>query len=409
LIKLPTFVLLSEASMILRSLRRLVVALTVPALVFAVASAADQPALKIGIIFTFSGGGPPIGKALDAAIGAYQATHGDTVAGRKVVFVRRDDGGVAPELAKREATELIVNEKVDALYGFMLSPNAIAVGSISTEAKKPVFITNAATSGILAPNPYMARFSFTEAQVAAPLGQWAAKHDIKTAYGVFLDYGSGHEAMDAFAKAFTANGGTMLGTVAVPMSNMNYAAYIQRVKDAHPNAVFAFVGPQAGGEPFMKSYEDGGCAAAGIKLLATNDLVLDENLPVFGDGIIGAITSANYSSSLDTPVNKAFIKAYEAAYGSPQLPDFSAVAAYDALDALYHAVQAQHGNFDPDKTMELLKGMKIASPRGPIMIDPQTRDIVQNIYIQRTEKRGNGYVNVPFDTIPMVKPPVVSQ
>lgn len=389
--------------MYLRSLRRLVVALVLPVLAFGAASAADQPPLKIGVIFTFSGGGPPIGKALDAAIAAYQTTHGDSVAGRKIVFVRRDDGGVAPELAKRLATELIVNENVDALYGFMFSPNAIAAGSVSTQAKKPVFITNAATSGILAPNPYMARFSFTEAQVAAPLGQWAAAHGIKTVYGVFLDYGSGHEAMDAFAKAFTAGGGTMLGTVAVPMSNMNYAAYIQRVKDAHPNAVFAFVGPQAGGEPFMKAYEDGGCAAAGIKLLATNDLVLDENMPAFGDGIIGAITSANYSSSMDTPVNKAFVKAYEAAYGAPQLPDFSAVAAYDALDAIYHAVAAQHGGFDPDKTMELIKGLKLASPRGPIVIDPLTRDIVQNIYIQRTEKHGSSYVNVPIDTIPMVK------
>ena len=394
--------------MLVRKLRRFVIALILPALVFAVASAADQQPLKIGVIFTFSGGGPPIGKALDAAIAAYQSLHGDTVAGRKIVFVRRDDGGVAPELSKRLATELIVNEKVDALYGFMFSPNAIAAGSVSTEAKKPVFITNAATSGILAPNPYMARFSFTEAQVAAPLGQWAAKQGIKTVYGVFLDYNSGHEAMDAFAKAFSAGGGTIVGTVAVPLSNMNYAAYIQRVKDAHPNAVFAFVGPQAGGLPFMKAYQDAGCAAAGIKLLATNDLVLDENLPAFGDGIIGAITSANYSSAAETPVNKAFVKAYATAYGSAQLPDFSAVAAYDALDAIYQAVRAQHGNFDPDKTMSLIKGMKLNSPRGPITIDAQTRDIVQNIYIQRTEKRGNAYVNVPIDTIPMVKASVAT-
>jgi branched-chain amino acid transport system substrate-binding protein len=388
----------------MRSLHRCAVAVAAAVLTLcAVASAADQPPIRIGIIYRFSGGGPPMGKSLDAAIAAYQALHGDTVAGRKVEFIRRDDGGVAPDVARRLAQELIVGQKVDALYGLLFTPNAIAVGSVSTAAKMPVFVTNAATSELLPNNPYMVRFSLTETQVAAPLAQWAAKNGIKTAYTIYLDYGAGHEANDAFKRAFTAGGGKIVGEIAAPLSTETYDPYAQRIKDAKPDAVFAFVGPVNGGHGFVKAYGDAGLAAAGIKLLATNDLTTGWNLPQLGDNAIGIISASNYASSFDTPVNNAFVKAFQAAYGAPYQPDFEAAAAYDAVDAIYRVVKAQNGKLDPDKTMELVKGMKIDSPRGPILIDPATRGIVQNIYILRTEKHNGTYVNVKIATIPMVK------
>jgi branched-chain amino acid transport system substrate-binding protein len=388
----------------MRSVRQF--ALTIAALavaVCAVASAADQPPIRIGIIYRFSGGGPPMGKSLDAAIGAYQALHGDTVAGRKIEFIRRDDGGVAPDVARRLAQELIVGEKVDALFGLLFTPNAIAVGSVSTAAKMPVFVTNAATSELLPTNPYMVRFSLTETQVAAPLAQWAARNGIKTVYSIFLDYGAGHEANEAFKRAFIANGGKIVGEIAAPLTTETYDPYVQRIKEARPDAVFAFVGPVNGGHGFVKAYADEGLAATGIKMLATNDLTTGWNLPQLGDAAIGIISASNYTSSLDTPVNIAFVKAFQTAYGGPYQPDFEAAAAFDAVDAIYRVVKAQNGKLDPDKTMALVKGMKTDSPRGPILIDPQTRGIVQNIYIFRTEKHDGTYVNVKIATFPMVK------
>jgi branched-chain amino acid transport system substrate-binding protein len=343
----------------------------------AAAPAADQTPLRIGIIYRFSGGGPPMGKSLDAAIAAYQNTHGDSVAGRKVEFIRRDDGGVAPDVARRLAQELIVGERVDALFGLLFTPNAIAVGSVSTQSKMPVFVTNAATSELLPNNPYMVRFSLTETQVAAPLALWAARNGIKTVYSIYLDYGAGHEANDAFQKTFTANGGKIVGEIAAPLTTATYDPYVQRIKEAKPDAVFAFVGPVNGGHGFMKAQ--------------------------LGDAIVGAISASNYASSFDTPVNVSFVKAYQAAYGAPVQPDFEAAAAYDAVDAIYRVARVQNGKLDPDKTIELLRGMKFDSPRGPIEIDPATRGIVQNIYILRTDKKNDGYVNTKIATIPMVK------
>jgi branched-chain amino acid transport system substrate-binding protein len=372
-------------------------------MVSAVASAADQPPIRIGIIYRYSGGGPPMGKSLDAAIAAYQAIHGDSVAGRKIEFIRRDDGGVAPDVARRLAQELIVGEKVDALYGLLFTPNAIAVGSVSTAAKMPVFVTNAATSELLPPNPYMVRFSLTETQVAAPLAVYAAKNGIKTVYTIFLDYGAGQEANEAFKRAFTANGGKIVGEIAAPLTAQDYVPYAQRIKDAKPDAVFAMVGPVNGGQGWVKAYQDVGLAAAGIKFLATNDLTTGWNLPLLGDAAVGIVSASNYTSSFDTPANRTFVKAYQTAFGSAFQPDFEAVAAYDAVDAIYRVVKAENGKLDPDKTMELLRGMKFDSPRGPFYIDPQTRGAVQNIYIFRTEKINGANVNVKIATLPMIK------
>jgi branched-chain amino acid transport system substrate-binding protein len=387
-----------------RAFYLLVVVVSLGALVaFVQPTAAQQAPLRIGVVFTFSGP-TPIGKSFNSAVAAFQKKFGDTVAGRKIEILRRDDTGPAPDVARRLATDLVATEKVDLLAGLVFTPNAIAVGAVSTQTKKPLFITNAATSGILAKNPYTVRFSFTEAQLAVPLAKWALKNGIKSAYGIYLDYGPGAEANTAFGQAFTAGGGSMLGAVAVPLTALDFSAYVQRLRDAKPDAVFAFVGAQNGGVPFMRAFDQSGLGKAGMRVLATGDLTVEANLAGLGDSVAGVVSASNYSAQINTPVNRDFTRLYMAESGG-DVPDFFGVAAYDGMTALYKIIAAQNGAIDPDKTMELVRGMKLDSPRGPIEIDPVTRDVVQNVYILRTEKRRGKMQNTVIDTYLHVKDP----
>jgi branched-chain amino acid transport system substrate-binding protein len=374
------------------------------ALLITGAAGADAPPLKIGLVATLSGNFTQAGKTGDAAIAAFFKEHGDTVAGRKVIVIKRDDGGNAPDTAKRLAQELIVSEHVDFLMGLVYSPNAKAVGDVSTSAKKPTFITNAAANGILEPNPYMARFSYTEGQLTTPLAQWALKSNIKSVYTIVLDYATGIDAAGGFSSVFTGGGGKVLGEVRVPINAQDYAPYVQRIKDAHPQAIFAFLSVSAA--PFLKAWDAAGGPASGIKILATGDLTNETMLPAYGDAALGVITSMNYAASHNSPLNKQLTRDMRAADPSLDGPDFASVATYDVMQAIYKVVEAQKGNVDPDKTMQLVRGLKIESPRGPITIDPQTRDIVQNIYIRRVEKVDGKYQNTEIATYPNVRDPI---
>ena len=313
------------------------------------AAGADAPPLKIGFVATLSGAFTQSGKAADAAIAAFFKEHGDTVAGRKVVIIKRDDGGNAPENARRLAQELVVSEQVDFLMGIVYSTNALAVGDVSTKAKKPTFITNAAANGILEPNPYMARFSYTLGELTTPLAQWALKNNIKTAYIICLDYSAGLDAASGFQSAFTGGG---------------------------------------------------------AKILATGDLTSETMLPSLADTALGAITAMNYSATHNSALNRQLARDMHAADNSIDAPDFASVATYDALQAIYKTVEAQKGNVEPDKTMQLVRGLKFESPRGPIEIDARTRDIVQNIYIRRVEKVDGKYQNTEIATYPQVHDPL---
>jgi len=381
-----------------------VLAAAVVAFAIARAAGADQPPLRIGLVSTLSGNFTQAGKSTDAAIAAFFKEHGDTVAGRKVVIIKRDDGGNAPDTAKRLAQELIVSEHVDFLMGLVFSPNAKAVGDVSTSAKKPTFITNAASNGILEPNPYMARFSYTEGELTTPLAQWALKNGIKNAYSIVLDYATGIDAAAGFASAFSAGGGTVVGDVRVPLTAQDYAPYVQRIKDAHPQAIFAFL--TVSGPAFLKAWDAAGGPATGAKILATGDLTSENTLPAFGDAALGMITSMNYAASHRSPLNAQLTRDMLAADPSLTGPDFGSVATYDVLQAIYQVVAAQNGNVDPDKTMQLVRGMKIDSPRGPISIDPQTRDVVQTIYIRRVEKIDGKYQNTEIASYPNVHDPL---
>jgi branched-chain amino acid transport system substrate-binding protein len=379
--------------------------LAVASLLPCAAPAADPTPLKVGIVFSFSGGdNVEQGKEFDAAIAAYQKEHGDVVAGRKIVFVKRDDGGIAPETARRLTQELIVQEHVELLLGTSFTPNALAMEQVSTAAKVPFIIVNAATSGIMAKAPYTTRLGFTQGQITDAFGRWAAKTQGNTAYLLFQDYGPGIDAGTTFAKAFSAAGGTVLGESRIPVDNKDFTAYIQRAKDAKPKILYAFINATGGGIEFLKAVKASGIDKT-TKVLVNGALVNEAILPAEGTDALGVISTSDYTSTHDSPLNRQFVRDFKAAYGGDQNPSFIAVAAYDACAALYKLVEAQHGIIDPDKTMDAVKALKFESPRGPVAIDPATRDIVLNAYFMRTERHNGVLGNYEFDTIPMVKDP----
>jgi len=364
------------------------------------------PPINVGIVFSYSGGdNVEQGKEFDAAVGAYVKEHGDTVAGRKIVFIKRDDGGIAPDVARRLTQELIVQDQVSLIVGTSYTPNALAMSQVSTQAKVPFFIVNASTSGILAKAPYTARFGFTQAQITDAFGKWAAKTQGQTAYLLYQDYGPGIDAGQTFAKAFTAAGGTILGEARVPVENRDFTAYVQRAKDAKPKILYAFVNATGGGIEFLKAIKDSGIEKAGTKVLVNGALVNEAILPAEGDSALGVYSTSDYTSTHDSALNRQFVRDFKAAYGADQAPSFIAVAAYDAINAAYKVIEAQHGTIDPDKTMALVEALKFESPRGPIAIDPATRDIILNAYFMRAERRNGTLGNYEFETTPMVKDP----
>jgi branched-chain amino acid transport system substrate-binding protein len=369
------------------------------------APAAAGP-IKIGMIAAFSGPFADIGKQMQGGIKAYFKQHGDTVAGRKIEILLRDTTGPAAEVAKRLAQELVVQEKVDFLVGFGLTPEALAVAPIATESKTPMIIMNAATSIITTKSPYIVRFSMTLPQVSAPLGEWAAKNGIKKVATLVADYGPGHDAEAAFTKTFTAGGGQVVDSVRSPLANPEFAAYTQRIKDKRPDAVFVFVPAGEQSVAVMKSFQERGLTKAGIKLIATGDLLDDHMLPTIGDVALGTISTFHYSIAHDSPENKAFLAAYRDANGAEAgLPNFMSVAAYDGMAAIFEVARQLEGKLDADKAMEILKKMSFTSPRGPISIDPETRDIVQNVYLRRVEKVDGELRSVELSEFPNMKDP----
>jgi branched-chain amino acid transport system substrate-binding protein len=367
-------------------------------------SGATAESIKVGVIAAFSGPFADYGKNIEAGMRTYLKMHGDTYAGRKVEILARDTTGPSPDVAKRLAQELLTREKVDFLAGFGLTPNAMAVAPIATQAKKPMIVMNAASSAITAKSPYVARFSMTLPQVAAPMADWATKNGIKKVYVLVADYAPGIDSEEAFKKAFTAKGGEIVDSVRVPLKNPEFAPFLQRIKDVKPEAVFIFLPAGEQGIAFMKAFNERGLGEAGIKLIATGDLTDDHVLMAMGEPTLGVITTHHYSASHDSPENKAFVKAY-GELNRGKRPNFMAVGGFDGMAAIAEVVKKLGGTIDGDKAMEVLKGLELTSPRGTIKIDPETRDIVQTVYVRRVEKVGTELYNVEFDEIPGVKDP----
>lgn len=369
------------------------------------AAQAAEP-LRIGLIATYSGPYADYGRQFDAGVALYLKEHGGKIAGRTVEIVKKDTAGPAPDAAKRIAQELIVRDKVSVLTGLDFSPNAYAVGAVAAQAKVPVVVMNAASSGITTSSPYVARVSFTVQQMADPMARWMLKNNIKEAYTVVADYASGTDAETAFKKAFTEGGGKVVGEVRTPMNNPDFSAYVQRIKDAKPQAVFFFFPSGVMPPAFLKVWKERGMEEAGIKLFATGEATDDSYLQATGDVALGLVTAHHYSYAHKSAKNEKFVKDFVAEFGTQLRPSYFAITAYDAMTAIELAYKKAGAEASGDKVMEALKGVAFESPRGPIEIDPATRDIVQTVYIRKVEKTKDGQlVNVEFDKFDRVKDP----
>jgi branched-chain amino acid transport system substrate-binding protein len=371
------------------------------ALAFAAVSGfAAAQTVKIGIITTYSGPTAGQGDQLDKGYKLYLKLNGSKLPpGVKVEPIYRDDTGANPDAAKRLGQELIARDHVQFLTGVVWTPNAASIAPLTAEAKVPFVSANAAGVSIPRLSPYFARVSFTLWQSSYPLGQWAAKK-FKRAYTVVSDFAPGHEAEEAFTKGFKEAGGEIVGSARVPLANTDFIPYMQRVKDAKPDVIFAFnpAGKQATAQ--MKAYADLDLNKAGIKYIGTGDITTDEELQNMGDAALGVMTVHHYSAAADRPANKAFVAAYKKEYGEKLNPGFMAVGAWDAMDMIFHAIREQKGKIDPDKTMQIFKNYKNPnSPRGPIQIDPETRDIMQNEYLREVRKVGGQLANIELETV----------
>jgi len=371
----------------------------------AIAGTASADTVKVGMITTLSGPNASLGQQMDQAIKLYIKMHEKDIAPHKVEIVLRDDTGPAPDVARRLAQELITRDRVNLLAGVVFTPNAHAIAPLATEAKMPLIIMNAGTSVTTTLSPYFARVSFTLWQSSFPMGQWASQAGIKSVYTAVTDYGPGHDAEAAFIKGFTEFGGKIVGSVRMPLANPDFVPFIQRAKDANPEAVFTFIPAGRQATAFMKAFGERGMREAGIRLIGPGDITTDEELPNMGDVPLGVVTVHHYSAAHDSPTNRAFQEAWKKEYGQNSVPGFMAVGAWDGMAAIFNLVKQLNGKIDGDKVMAILKGWRHESPRGPIMIDPDTRDIVQNEYVRRVEKLGNALANIEIGTIPMVKDP----
>eukprot|EP01037_Dinobryon_pediforme_P022965 gene22965-24283_t len=361
--------------------------------------AAAEDTVKIGLILPMSGQQASTGIQSLAGAKLWIAQHGDKVAGKKVELIVKDDAGVADQ-TKRMAQELIVNDKVAFLGGFGLTPLALAVSPLITQAKVPAVIFTAATSVITETSPYFVRAGRTMSQITNPIAEWAAKNNIKTVVTLVSDYGPGLDAEKFFKARFEESGGKVLDSLRAPLASPEFAPFLQKAKDDKPDALFLFV-PSGQGATLMKQVNDRGFKEANIKVIATGDVTDDDLLPKMTDDVLGMITGYDYSADHDSPANKEFVAAFQKA--NPDLrPNMMAVAAYDGLGYMYKALENTNGDTAGPKLMDAMKGLSMDSPRGPIKIDPDTRETIANQYIRKVEKKNGQLWNVEFATVPAV-------
>jgi branched-chain amino acid transport system substrate-binding protein len=374
------------------------------ALIAVAPSVQAQGTIKIGMINVYSGQFADAGIQMDNGAKTYMQQHGDTIAGKKIEIIRKDAGGPAPDVAKRLAQELIVRDKVDILAGFLLTPNALAASDVSAEAKKFMVIMNAATSVIITKSPYSVRSSVTLPQVAHTFGDWAAKKaGIKKSYTMVTDYGPGHDFERAFTRGFTSGGGEIIGSVRFPVANPDFSAFVQRAKDLSPESIMIFIPGGAQPAALGKAMAERGIDLNKTKVLGSGETTAEQALKSMGDSALGIITAWHYEYTDKNPKNVAFVKAFNDMH--KRNPDFFSSGGYDGMHVIYEALKKTNGDPDGAKLIAAAKGMKWDSIRGPMSIDPETRDVVQTIYIRKVEKVGGELINVPFDKIENVKDP----
>jgi branched-chain amino acid transport system substrate-binding protein len=360
-----------------------------------------QDKFKIGLILPMTGPFASTGKQIEAAAKLYIAQNGDMVAGKKVELIVKDDTS-APDVTKRIAQEMVINDKVSVLAGFGLTPLALATAPIATQSKTPLVVMAAATSSITEASPFIIRTSFTLPQAAVGLADWAPKNNIKKVVTLVSDYGPGIDAEKYFKDRFTFNGGQVIDSLRVPMRNPDFAPFLQKVRDAKPDAVYVFV-PSGAGAALMKQFAERGMDKAGIRLIGTGDVTDDDILNGMGDVAMGVTTSHHYSASHNSAVNKKFVEAFSKANAGLR-PNFMAVGGYDGMRVIYEAAKATKGA-GGQALLDAMKGQVFESPRGPMFIDAQTRDVVHNIYIRKVERVNGQLYNQEFETIKDVKDP----
>src|SRR5690349_1921512 len=321
---------------------------------------AQQP-LKIGLILPYTGQFTDASGQIDDAIKLYVKQHGDVVAGRKIEIIRRDDGA-SPDVAKRMARELTVNDQVDILAGFAITPEALAFGA------------------------------------------WVYKNGTRKVYTLVSDYAPGHDAEGAFSRAFKDAGGEIVGSLRVPLANPDFSAFVQRIKDANPEAIYIFVPGGAQPAALAKAMVERGMDTSKIKILGQGEITEENAIRGMGDAALGIITAFQYDYNHDSKLNRDYVAAFNAEY--KRNPDFFATCGYDGMHVIYEALKKTGGKSDGDALVEAAKGLKWESPRGPVSIDPDTRDMIQTVYFRKVEKVGGALKNVEFEKIENVRDPV---
>jgi branched-chain amino acid transport system substrate-binding protein len=360
-----------------------------------------QEIVKIGLPMPLTGVLATVGRQAVAGARLYIAQHGDIVAGRKVQLIVRDDTSV-PDVSKRIAQEMIVNDKV-AIIGGGLTPNVLAIAAIVSERKIATVVMVSGTSIVTERSPYFVRTSWTHAQQASVLATWAAKNGAKRVTIIVSDWAPGAEASDVFTEFFTKAGGEIVETIKVPLANPDFAPFLQRARDTRPDTLFVSV-PVGQAAVLAKQFVERGLDKSGIKLIGSGDITDDDELPGMSDTMIGTVTAGFYSAYHPSATNKAYVAAFKKA--NPNMrPNFISVSGYDGMHLIYEALKKTGGKTDGDSLIGAMKGMAWESPRGPISIDPETRDIIQNIYIRNVEKKNGQLYNVEFATFEAVKDP----
>jgi branched-chain amino acid transport system substrate-binding protein len=376
-----------------------------PALILALGTAASAQTIKIGVINTSSGPDAQQGDMLQRGIDLYYKLHAKDIPGVTIELVKKDDTGLNPDVAKRLATELVTRDQVNLITGFVWSPNFMAVAPVATQSKVPMISLNAAALPAVGMSPFMVRTSFTLTQQAYPLGKWAAKQGYKKAYTAVTDYAPGNEGAGAFAKSFTEAGGQVIGSVKFPAppNTPDFAPFLQRVKDAKPDVLYIFVPAGAQATSVMHAAQDLDLKGAGVTILSTEDLDPDEELPNIGAIGAGLVTSGIYDSDATRPANKTFVAEYYKMYGPKLAPDFETADAWNGMKMIFDMIKATKGKFTGEEAMNYFKDYKDqSSPKGPWMIDPATRQIVQNVYMRRLEMQNGKLVDIEFDNLGMM-------
>lgn len=382
--------------------------LAIAALAATIAGAAEAQTVKVGVVVPFSGANADLGHQMDKAFDLYVKLHAQDIAPYKVELIKRDEGPPTGAVAKTVTTELITNDKVQIVTGYSFSPSAIALAPVLTQAKVPMLIANAGTAWITNLSPYIVRLSFSMWHPAFPMGAYAYnKIGCKTVAMAYTDFPPGKDSTEAFKTGFEKAGDKIVDSIPMgsPVQVPDFTPFFQKIKDEHPDCMYVFIPSGAHAAGVMKAYGELGMRKAGIKLIGPMDLVPDNKLQDMGDAAIGTIVMGHYARDLDNPQNKTFVAEWHKAYGPDSYPDFMSAAAWDCMHAIFDTVKKLNGNFsDGAKVVAALKGWSTNGPRGHVMIDPATRDVVEDEHAMEIYRKPDGKLGEKvLDTVKAVK------